>query len=427
MDTRIALAGQPVQLDNPLNNLARAYQIKQAQAALADRDQKLAQQNALNEAWRASGGDLNKLRTNLIQGGQGAMVPGIEQSFAKTQEAQGAADTASAGAILKHMDLSRRMLEQVTTPEQFLQWHQANHADPVLQAYLAQRGITADSSAAQIQQALQTPGGFEQLLSQSKLGLEKSMENVYQSQNLGGTQRILNLPKYGGGTATVVPGSEGTVTRSPNTSTAADGMTPYQQAQVALGKERLKVAQDAERRKQLGVVDLPPKTRQAREAAYPKATLALKDFSTKADNLIKDLETLRDSSGLNGMTGLVYGRTPNLQADTRRAQALFDKILARGSFQELTNMRQSSPTGGALGQVSDFENKKLERAFGGLDTTMGTKDFRSAIDQVIAEIRASKEHTQQAYDMDYEYRKPEQKTDESSQPSIEDLVNKYAQ
>lgn len=67
-------------------------------------------------------------------------------------------------------------------------------------------------------------------------------------------------------------------------------------------------------------------------------------------------------------------------------------------------MRTSSPTGGALGQVSDFENKKLEKVFGGLDTTMDTPDFKEAINQVIEELKASQARTQEAYDMDYEYR-----------------------
>jgi hypothetical protein len=55
-----------------------------------------------------------------------------------------------------------------------------------------------------------------QMIIESKLGTEKALENHYVTQNLGGTERVLRQPKYGRGSAEVVPGSEGTVTLSPN-------------------------------------------------------------------------------------------------------------------------------------------------------------------------------------------------------------------
>lgn len=229
------------------------------------------------------------------------------------------------------------------------------------------------------------------------------MEKVYQQQNLGDRVVTKALPKYGTGPVTTV--SEELVGRSPNVSPSTRGeITDYQRQKLELEKGRLDVAKKEQERKQSTMVDLPPKVRQAREAAFPKSTLAVKDFTEKSNTLIKDLETLRDGGGLSGMTGLIFGRTPNARPESRKARALFDKIIARGSFQELANMRTSSPTGGALGQVSDFENKKLEKVFGGLDTTMDTPDFKEAINQVIEELKASQARTQEAYDMDYEYR-----------------------
>jgi hypothetical protein len=57
-----------------------------------------------------------------------------------------------------------------------MQWHRANHADPVIGKALEARGITVDQSMQRIQQLLQTPGGLNRLINESKLGTEKFME-----------------------------------------------------------------------------------------------------------------------------------------------------------------------------------------------------------------------------------------------------------
>jgi hypothetical protein len=60
--------------------------------------------------------------------------------------------------------------------EAYVQWHRANHADPVIGKALEARGITVDQSMARIQQLLQAPGGLSRLINESKLGTEKFME-----------------------------------------------------------------------------------------------------------------------------------------------------------------------------------------------------------------------------------------------------------
>lgn len=80
---------------------------------------------------------------------------------------------------------SRMNLEGVTTPEQYIAWHEANHKDPVLGPYLESRGVTVDQARARITQALQTPGGFAQLLNESKLGAEKAYANAMQEKEFG--------------------------------------------------------------------------------------------------------------------------------------------------------------------------------------------------------------------------------------------------
>ena len=153
-----------------------------------------------------------------------------------------------------------------------------------------------------------------------------------------------------------------------------------------------------------GSFDLTPAEIQKREAAHPKAKLAFQTFNATTDTLINDIKKLRNHKGLSGITGPVYGRTPSVTEESTNAQAILDRILARGGFQELQNLRNASPTGGALGQVSNTENQFLRQAFGTLDPVQDTKDFKRGVDQVIRELEGSKSRVRDAYDLTYEYR-----------------------
>ena len=149
---------------------------------------------------------------------------------------------------------------------------------------------------------------------------------------------------------------------------------------------------------------ITPKEIQKREAAYPQVTAAFKGAIAENEQLASDLEKLKIHPGLSGMTGTIYGRTLSMKGSSKEAKALYDKIVARGGFQKLTDMRQSSPTGAALGPVSDSEGKYLRAAFGALDPNQNTDSFQKAIDQAITELRSSNGRLQDAYGMTYEYR-----------------------
>ena len=149
---------------------------------------------------------------------------------------------------------------------------------------------------------------------------------------------------------------------------------------------------------------LTPKERQTREAKFPQATSAVKTFESTSNTLIKDLETLSKHPGLGSITGIAAGRLPGITSQGREAEALFDKIAARGGFQELQNMRQASPTGGALGNVSNQEGAQLRQAFAALDRRQDAPSVRKAITDAINQIRMSQQTIKDAYDSTYEYR-----------------------
>jgi hypothetical protein len=219
--------------------------------------------------------------------------------------------------------------------------------------------------------------------------------------------------------------------------TYSKGMTPGEAARIPLEQQRVSMegqrlglesqrvnlAREEATRKAQGLEALPPKEVQKREAAFPAATSALKGFDAKSDSFIKDLETLRNHPGLSEITGIAAGRLPGITDAGRAAQALYDKVVAKGGFQALQDLRDASKTGGALGNVSNQEGKQLTASFAAIDRRQGAADVKAAIDQAIADIQGAKTRTREAYDSTYSYK--------SGTPSaapaanIDALLNKY--
>ena len=154
-------------------------------------------------------------------------------------------------------------------------------------------------------------------------------------------------------------------------------------------------------------VKLSAKDAAAREASYPRATTALKSFDAKTDKFDRDIaELLANEKGLNEITGFFAGRTDlaAMSNEARRALALFNTITAKGGFSELQDMRNASPTGGALGNVSNQEGKQLIDSFAALSRTQNANDVRKSLETARSDLQNLKQRMREAYDLTYEYR-----------------------
>jgi hypothetical protein len=151
---------------------------------------------------------------------------------------------------------------------------------------------------------------------------------------------------------------------------------------------------------------LPPKEIQKRESVYPTATSAVKGFESKSEAFIKDLKALRNHPGLSSITGIAAGRLPGVTAEGRAAQALYDKVVAKGGFQALQDLRDASKTGGALGNVSNREGQQLTASFAAIDRRQDAPDVQAAIDGAIAGVEGARIRTREAYDDTYSYKNP---------------------
>ena len=427
IDSNIAMGYKPIQIENPLNQLAAYSQIQGAQQSQQLNSLKMQEyQRGLEEE--------NKLRT-LLSGGGDINSPDVIRQMYGISPTKGL-EFQQKQALIKKAGLettkleseivdnklkqSRQFLDTIdpadpSAPARYLAWHEANHKDPVLGPMLTARGVTVDQSRANIDNAIrQGPQAFATLLNQSKIGVEKFAElNKPTIQNItrGGISEQIQTPGMGG-----LP----VVTRTADvTATPGDIMTD------ARARQRLKLDQDKALREQtMGTipagyrlnkdtneleaipggpttVPLAPKDKQKREAVYPKATSALKAFDDTSNSLIKDLAELRDHPGLSSITGIAAGRLPGVTKEGRAAQALYDKIVARGGFQALTDLKAA---GGTLGAVSNQEGTQLKDSWAAINRTQDAADVRKALDQALATVQTSKDRIRDEYDTTYEYR-----------------------
>jgi hypothetical protein len=420
IDPNIAMGYRPVQIENPLNQLAAYSQIQGAQQGqqlnalkMQEAQLELADRNALrgldinNPDFISNVSRINpKLALELAQKQAAAKKLGLESTDLETKN------------LTNRYKQEKDIFQYISTPEQFLARSINNLKDPLLGPQLKNAGVTEDTIRQRLDAAIKQPGGFQQLLTQNILGLDKFIElNKPQiiQENLGGTNRVSAFPGLG-------------LTPPTTVSQATKTATPGELMVDARARERLKLEQDKVARElTMGAipagyrlnketneleaipggpttVPLAPKELQAREAKFPQATTALKTFDSTSDNLIKDLERLKNHPGLSNITGVIAGRTPSLTVQGREAQALYDKIIARGGFQELQSLRQSSPTGGALGNVSNQEGQSLRQAFGALDRTQDASSIRNEITRLVENIGGAKDRVREAYDMTYDYK-----------------------
>lgn len=208
----IALGVKGLELQDPLaqygkiaaiqgaqnQNALAQYQLGAAQRAEA---KDIARTNALAQA----GTDDTAIANALLRSGD---LKGYSE-FVKTRRETMKADTELVDAKLKQ---SRSFLDTIdpndpNAPQQYLAWHQANHADPVLGPVLKARGITAEQSLGRINDAIaKGPQAFAQLIAQSKLGTEKFMElnkPTTQVIDQSGQRQVIQLPGLGGAPTTV--------------------------------------------------------------------------------------------------------------------------------------------------------------------------------------------------------------------------------
>jgi hypothetical protein len=157
-------------------------------------------------------------------------------------------------------------------------------------------------------------------------------------------------------------------------------------------------------------VQTPEAKQQAKErikldAAFPKASRSFRSSVTALDQDIADVRALlADEAGVAAITGTFNAMTPDIMRDATRAAALYDKITAGAAFTALSDLKAASPTGGALGNVSNEEGRRLKDSVATFSRKQATPDFVDGLERYLVDLEMARENVLSAFDETYSYR-----------------------
>jgi len=143
-----------------------------------------------------------------------------------------------------------------------------------------------------------------------------------------------------------------------------------------------------------------------KSSAPIKAKNAAEAAIAKYDITIAVARRLLKNPSLDGILGNIQGSIPDaalnlVSQDAADAVADYNNLLSIAGFQELQDIRDASPTGGALGQVSDYENKLLQQSAFASSRTQSEAKFRRALEDYIAKVDGSRARLLRAYENQY--------------------------
>lgn len=128
----------------------------------------------------------------------------------------------------------------------------------------------------------------------------------------------------------------------------------------------------------------------------PKAAASLQAAEARAERILGAIDQAISATGLfTAGPGEMLSGVPGTAA--RDLRATLDTVKANVGFDELNQMRQNSPTGGALGNVTERELAFLQAVLGSLDQGQSPAQLRQKLTEVSEQVRASMGRLRAAY------------------------------
>jgi hypothetical protein len=114
------------------------------------------------------------------------------------------------------------------------------------------------------------------------------------------------------------------------------------------------------------------------EAAMVTELISMKPALSNSVEIVK---ILNNNPKATGVIGNIFKIIP--ESDANKIQSFLKPIQAFTGFKTLSDMKAASPTGGALGQVSERELQFLQASWAALDITLGADEFKGQLDIVV--------------------------------------------
>lgn len=148
------------------------------------------------------------------------------------------------------------------------------------------------------------------------------------------------------------------------------------------------------------------------QGQFNQDTAILNGTQADLDRLAREAQRLLNHPGLSKTTGImsavpgVGGLATIPGTDAANFKAGLETLKSETGINVLQNMRNNSKTGGALGQVSDFENRMLQANLGSLDRAQSEPEFRASLQKIIKYTDEAKDRLRAAYNLKHGAKQP---------------------
>lgn len=137
-----------------------------------------------------------------------------------------------------------------------------------------------------------------------------------------------------------------------------------------------------------------------KETLRPKAQSALRSFEGKADVVMGSIDKALEQIGTwTAGAGSLLASVP--ASGARDLSNTLDTIRANIGFDTLEQMRLNSPTGGALGAISDTETRLLQAVQGALDQGQSPDQLKANLTQIKDLYRRLRSERNEAFNRDF--------------------------
>lgn len=166
------------------------------------------------------------------------------------------------------------------------------------------------------------------------------------------------------------------------------------------GKPLMPISADTELAGRKKTAEKTAEAEVAKKYDFPKARNRFNSLNRQWDNVNGFIDKALDQVNMftAGPGSWASGVPGTPMRDLRET---LETIKANIGFDKLDEMRANSPTGGALGQVSEFENKLLQAVRGSLDQGQSPEQLRENLKNVKQLLNDLRTETRIAYRLDY--------------------------
>jgi response regulator of citrate/malate metabolism len=431
IDPSIALGVKPAQLESPINQMAKMYEMQNAVQSNQLNQMKMDEYKrglAETESWKQS---MSGVDASTPQGQQtiynGLLRLGKVDEAAKF--AKGIAETANLGLTGKETEgkiakqkqdfISQafRNISQNPSDQNVIAWGQ----DAVLNKH-----FTLEQANGIVNTLLSQPPEQRSTFLASQGASASDLKPHIQTQGLGNVSNIVSVPAFGGSPTTL---SSSAIGQSPDSvasgviQTRGQNLTDERaRERIALDERRVKVAE------KIGAPDYVKPLTATQQYKLDKLKTADKNnaklFDSSIDAELKNIDKLIGTedkpklhAGLASATGPIASRIFTGRTDTANAEAYIKSLQSKASINSLQTIRG---TAGAIGTMTEREWPRLESMKATLQETQGTDQFVQSLIDYRNELKNMKLKSKEALNTDYST-----EIGASASPNIDALLQKY--